>query len=241
MRNINVAALAMIGVVTAIAGVVVLTAVVAVTAVAVIAGGVMLGSAGPAQASSHTMYGHPAAAAKYWRYQQYWDDCVVMSSADVVGETTGVEPEEEAIIDMAHSTPSSQSPGPIYTRPADPKDPDSGEGAWFRDIPALLARYHIAAVVRHGNIADVEQQLAAGHKVIASVNGELIWHTPVEDQDKNGNPAHDHALVVTGVDIRSDVVHLNDSGSSTGRDAQVPMALFIQAWDASGELMAVTT
>ncbi|HEY0225330.1 MAG TPA: hypothetical protein VGC05_02835 [Mycobacterium sp.] len=29
--------------------------------------------------------------------------------------------------------------------------------------------------------------------------------------------------------------------SSTGGDAQIPMALFIQAWDAGGELMAVTS
>ena len=96
-------------------------------------------------------------------------------------------------------------------------------------------------MIRQGNIREVEQQLAAGHKVIASVNGELIWHEPVTDKDKDGSPSHNHALVVTGVDTGRDVVHLNDSGSSTGADAQVPMALFIQAWDASGELMAVTT
>jgi hypothetical protein len=36
-------------------------------------------------------------------------------------------------------------------------------------------------------------------------------------------------------------VHLNDSGSSSGRDAQIPMALFIRAWNASDKLMAVTT
>jgi hypothetical protein len=69
------------------------------------------------------MYGDPGAAAQYWRYQQNWDDCVLMSSADVVGEMTGVEPSEEDIIDTAHVTPSSQGPGPVYTRPADPKNP----------------------------------------------------------------------------------------------------------------------
>jgi hypothetical protein len=48
-------------------------------------------------------------------------------------------------------------------------------------------------------------------------------------------------VVVTGVDTRNNVVHLNDSGSSTGRDEQIPLALFVQAWDASHHLMAVTT
>ena len=62
------------------------------TFVAVVASGVVLGLAGPAHATSGTMYGDPAAAAKYWRYQQYWDDCTLMASADVVGEITGVSP-----------------------------------------------------------------------------------------------------------------------------------------------------
>jgi hypothetical protein len=210
-------------------------------AVAVVAGGVVLGLAGPAHANSGTMFGDPAAAAKYWRYQQYWDDCVLMSSADVVGEVTGVAPAEEDIIDKAQSTPSAVSPGPVYTRPPNPKDPNSGEGAWFKDVPTLLAQYNIRAEITHGSMEELEQQLGAGHKVIASVNAELIWHQPVEESNKRGKPSHDHALVVTGVDTGNDVVHLNDSGSSSGRDEQIPMALFIQAWKASGKLMAVTT
>lgn len=211
------------------------------TAVVMVAGSVLLGWAGPANATPGTMYGDPVVADKYWRYQQYWDDCVLMSSADVVGETTGVEPSEEDIIDMAQSTPSSQGPGPIYTRPADPNNPNSGEGAWFRDIPTLLARYNVGAVIVTGDIERLEQALDAGHKVIASVNAELIWHKPVEDRDQYGNPMHNHTVVVTGVDTGSDVVHLNDSGSRHGADEQIPLALFTQAWKASGELMAVTT
>jgi uncharacterized protein YvpB len=145
------------------------------------------------------------------------------------------------IIDMAQSTPSSQGPGPIYTRPADPKDPNSGQGTWFRDIPTLLARYNVGAVIINGDIEGLEQHLDGGHKVIASVNSELIWHKPVADRDKYGNPTHNHSVVVTGVDTRNEVVHLNDSGSSEGRDEQIPLALFVQAWAASNDLMAVTT
>jgi hypothetical protein len=210
-------------------------------AVALVAVSVLLGLAGPAYATTGTMHGDPAAAAKYWRYQQYWDDCTLMSSADVIGEMTGVEPSKEDIIDMAQSTPSSQGPGPIYTRPADPKDPNSGQGTWFRDIPTLLARYNVGAVIINGDIEGLEQHLDGGHKVIASVNSELIWHKPVADRDKYGNPTHNHSVVVTGVDTRNEVVHLNDSGSSEGRDEQIPLALFVQAWAASNDLMAVTT
>jgi hypothetical protein len=210
-------------------------------ALAVVAGGVALGLADPANATSGTMYDDPAAAAKYWRYQQYWTDCALVSSADVIGEVTGAEPSEEDIIDRAQSTPSSQGPGPIYTRPPDPNDPNSGDGMWFRDIPTLLAQYNVGAVVSRGSVEELEQQLGAGHKVLASVNGELIWHSPVEEKDKHGNATHDHTVVVTGVDTSNNVVHLNDSGSSEGRDEQIPMALFVQAWDASHQLMVVTT
>jgi Peptidase_C39 like family len=210
-------------------------------AVFALVAGVVLGLAGPAYPTPGTMYGDPAAAAKYWRYQLYWDDCTLMASADVVGEVTGQEPSEEDIIDKAQSTPSSQGPGPIYTRPADPKDPDSGQGTWFRDAPTLLAQYHVGAMVTHGSVPELEQQLGAGHKVLVSVNAEIIWHEEHVENDRHGNPTHDHTVVVTGVDARNNVVHLNDSGSRRGRDEQIPLALFVQAWDASNELMAVTT
>lgn len=210
-------------------------------AAAVIAGAVVLGLAGPAGATSGAMYGDPVAAAKYWRHQQYYDDCVLMSSADVVGELTGREPSEEDIIDVAQSTPSSQGPEPIYTRPADPTNRNSGEGSWFRDIPTLLGRYNVGAVVVSGDVEGIEQALGSGHKVVVSVNAEIIWRMPVEDWDKNGNPMHNHTVVVTGVDSGSETVHLNDSGSREGADEQVPLALFVQAWDASHRLMAVTT
>jgi uncharacterized protein YvpB len=210
------------------------------TALAVVASNVALGLAGPVNATSGTMYGDPAAAAKYWHYQQYWTDCALVSSADVIGEVTGVEPSEEEIIDRAQATPSSQGPGPIYTRPPDPNDPNSGDGMWFRDIPTLLAQYNVGATISHGSLEELEQQLGAGHKVLASVNAELIWNSPVEEKDRHGNPTHDHTVVVTGVDTRSNIVHLNDSGSSEGRDEQIPLPLFVQAWDAGHHLMAVT-
>jgi hypothetical protein len=218
-----------------------LTKLAKLASIAVVAAGVLLGLAGPAHASSGPMYGDPGAAAKYWRYQQYWDDCVLVASADVIGEVTGAEPSEEDIIAKAEATPSSISPGPIYTRPADPTNPDSGEGTWFRDIPTLLAQYNVGAVISNGDMEAIEEQLGAGHKVVVSVNGELIWGKPVADRDQHGNPMHNHTVVVTGVDTGSNVVHLNDSGSRHGADKQVPMELFVQAWRASNQLMAVTT
>ncbi|OBH01391.1 hypothetical protein A5696_13660 [Mycobacterium sp. E2699] len=216
---------------------------------AVVAGAVALGAAAPANAASEVLYGDPVAAAEYWHEQRY-DDCVLMASADVIGQLTGDAPSEQAIIARAHSTPSVAHAGPIYTKPADPDNPNSGEGASLADVPTLLAQYHVAAVVidrddtaRNGirpGIAGLKQALGGGHKVIVSLNGELIWRQPVEDKDKNGNPVSDHAVVVTGVDATHGIVHLNDSGISEGRDEQIPLQLFVQSWETSNELMVVT-
>lgn len=216
---------------------------------AVAAGAIALGLAGPAQAASSATYGDPAAAAKWWRHQKY-DDCVLMAAADVIGQVTGKEPSEEAIIKKAQATPSTIHPGSIYIKPSDTKDPNSGQGTMFGDVPTLLKLYNVYGVVSDeahaaktgvpAGIEGIEQLLGTGHKVMVSVNGELIWHTPVETTDENGNPIGDHAVVVTGVDAAYNIVHLNDSGDPNGRDSQVPMALFMRAWKASHELIVAT-
>nr|VTO96578.1 hypothetical protein BIN_B_01645 [Mycobacterium riyadhense] len=208
-----------------------------------------LGLANPAEASAGTMYGDPTAAAKYWRHQNY-DDCAIMSSADVVGELTGKLPSERSIIKVAQSTPSVSHPGSIYVKPADKNDPNSGMGTDPGDLPTLLAHYGIHAVNTDADSAEqtgvatgmeaLEQYLGTGHKVIVGVNAELIWNQPVENTGSDGQPRADHAVVVTGVDTGNGIVHLNDSGSPDGRDEQIPMAVFIKAWAASHDFMTVT-
>jgi hypothetical protein len=89
-------------------------------------------------------------------------------------------------------------------------------------------------------MAALKHYLAGGRKVIVEVNGELVWGQPVEAKDKNGEPASDHAVVVTGVDAVNGIVHLNDSGTSTGRDETVPIEVFAKSWAASDDEMIVT-
>lgn len=216
-------------------------------ALVIFTGTVALGLAGPVGAASGSMYGDPAAAARYWRPQQY-DDCVLMASADVIGELTGEQPSEQAIIDKAQSTRSTVHPGSIYAKPADITDPSSGMGTSVADVPALLAEYQVGAVVvdddaasgAPSGMARLERAMADGHKVIVSLNAEIIWREPVDDKDEDGNPDSDHTVVVTGVDTANGVVHMNDSGSGDGRDEQVPLRLFLHAWDTSNRLMVVT-
>jgi len=194
-----------------------------------------------------TLYGDPAAAAPFWRYQQYDDDCVPMAVADVVGELSGHRPSEQAIIKVAQSTPSTVHPGPIYTKP---KKHKPGSGTSFKDEPALLAHFGIHAVdtdkesaaktsVATGMPA-LEQDLAKGRKVIVAVNAEIIWRELVEDKTSDGEPEANHAVVVTSVDTAAGIVHLNDPGSEDGRDEQVPLDVFTRSWASSDDEMTVT-
>jgi hypothetical protein len=217
-------------------------------ALALAVGTVQAAPATDPPSSTGTLYGNPAAAAPFWRYQQYDDDCVEMAVADVVGELTGTQPSEKEVVKLAQSTPSSVHSGPVYTKP---KKHHSGEGTSFDDEPTLLAHYGIRAIstdkesaarthVATGMVA-LAQDLAKGRKVIAAVNAEIIWGDPVEDKSADGEPLSNHAVVVTGVDTGAGVVHLNDSGSEHGRDEQVPIDVFIRSWDSGDDQMTVTS
>jgi hypothetical protein len=160
------------------------------------------------------MYGQPAVAAAFWR-EQHASDCAEMAVADVVGQITGREPSEEQITTLAETTPSTAGPGPIW-KPTEFTD--------IRDLPILLWHYGIRADNVQTDIGVLKQKLGAGHKVVAILNAETIWNRPGK------RDAGNHFVVVTGIDTRSGVVHLNDSAINTGRDEKVPIATFEEAW-----------
>jgi len=160
------------------------------------------------------MYGDPYAAAPYWR-QQHSPDCGEMAVADVVGQITGHEPTEQQITALAKSTPSTAGAGSILNLPANTD---------IRDLPVLLAHYRIKADNIQTSINALEQDLAEKRRVIVLLNAETIWNRPGKQNAAN------HFVVVTGIDPKAGMVHLNDSGIMNGRDEQVPVATFEQAW-----------
>jgi hypothetical protein len=173
------------------------------------------------------MYGNPQAAARYWRYQ-HGDDCGLMAVADVVGQLTGREPFQIGIELRGVFTKSEAHRGGIYRF----------DGTSPEDMVVLLQKYGIQSDLTSGNsMGTIEQDLAGGHKVIAALNAETIWNYP-RGQGQRTEP--DHAVVVTGVDTRNDIVHLNDSGTPNGRDEQIPLATFTQAWATGNDLLIVS-
>jgi predicted double-glycine peptidase len=171
------------------------------------------------------MHGDPAAAAPFWRYQKQDLDCGEMAVADVIGQITGHQPSEAEITDAAENMPSVTHSGPIYT----PSSRTSNA-----DLPVLLTHYGIQASAVHTNTDTLAQDLDQGRKVIVGLNDKTLWN-------ESGNRAvENHFVVVTGIDTRAGVVHLNDTGSKAGRDEQVSIATFEQAWGTSNNFAVVT-
>ncbi|MHA7650020.1 C39 family peptidase [Mycobacterium sp. ML4] len=187
----------------------------------------LVGSPGAAHADPNAvgMHGDPAAAAPYWRYQKQDRDCGEMAVADVIGQITGNLPSEEEIDAAAENIPSTSHAGPIYT---------PGNRTSNRDLPVLLAHYGIQSDETKSDTAALERALDQGRKVIAGVNNRILWNEGGDRSREN------HFVVVTGIDTRSDVVHLNDSGIKAGRDEQVSLATFEASWATSGDFAVVT-
>jgi Peptidase_C39 like family len=202
------------------------------TTAAALAAASVIGFAGPANAApapsvghGQKMYGDPAAAAPFWR-RQHGSDCGEMAVADVVGEVTGKEPAEPQIKALAQNTPSSAHPGPIW---------QPGGSTHNRDLPVLLSHYGVRSDMGLYTLDGIEQYLAQGRKVIAGVNSETLWN------QRGDRSLEDHFVVVTGIDTRSGMVHLNDSGADAGRDEQVPLAAFERSWATSNNFAVVTS
>lgn len=183
-------------------------------------------AAGTAQSSDPVaIVGNPSAAAPYWQ-RQSGTDCGEMAVADVIGEITGREPSQLDITAVAERTPSTVHSGAIW-RP--------GDYTSNADLRALLADYGIGSEDGSRSLRDVRLALGNGQKVIVGLNDETIWDTAGDRTKEN------HFVVVTGIDSATAVVHLNDSGIDDGRDEQVPVAEFEQAWAASHNFTVITT
>jgi hypothetical protein len=185
--------------------------------------------------SEATMDGDPTAQAPYWQEQTQNEDCMEMSTADIIGQITGDEPTEQQITDTALDQQSDSDPGnAIYS---------VQDGSSLKDDPELFADYGIQAQYSDGtesgsdasSMQSLEQDLASGDRVIVGVDGQKIWDA---DGMSVKDPDHmDHAVVVTGVDAADGMVYLNDSGVPSGEDEAVPISTFEQAWETGKDQM----
>jgi predicted double-glycine peptidase len=201
-------------------------AVLSATAAASVLGFAAVAHAAPSYTNSQAgMHGDPAAAAAFWHFQIAPYACGELAVADVVGQITGHEPSEDEVTTAAEHTPSDKHPGPIYT----PTSRTSND-----DLVVLLGHYGVQAGAFHSNLDLIEQDLDHGRRVIVGVNDKTLWN------ESSTRGPENHFVVVTGIDTNANVVHVNDSGTMTGRDEQVSIATFEAAWVVSDHFAVVT-
>lgn len=198
--------------------------------------------AGPAHAAS-AVHGDAEAGARNWSQQTY-DDCGVMAIDHLIGFFTGNTASEEDIIAEAGTLPSLEHDGPVYVKPADLDNPNTGDGIAQIDMPVLAQHYGVNAVYTDDESAEdsgwatgmqaLEDYLDASGAVVAIADADIIWKVP-------GAGYGPHAVMVTEVDTVNGVVHMNDSGPDDGADEQVSIDDFEAAWGMDGHQLVVAT
>jgi hypothetical protein len=195
------------------------------------------------------LIGDPVAAEHYWEPQTQPLDCEEMAVADIVGQETGHEPTEAEIVTVAERLPSTVDVNPATGEPEPVYDPATGTD--LHDAPELLAQYGVpgaryvddttpsASGAPQSGMTVLQQDLAAGDKIIAGVDGPTIWDAI--GQPYTTDPGHaDHAVEVTGIDPVKGIVYLNDSGvPAGGAGEEVPISVFEQAWATSHHAMVI--
>lgn len=117
-------------------------------------------------------------------------------------------------------------------------------GTPMGDIGKLLELHGVSTqTFLSGNVATLMNELAQGHQVIVGVDSGELWE-PLQEfyEDSALGQVPDHALLVTGVDVRDPQnvqVIVTDPGSGCCRS--YPYEQFVDAWSDSNFFMVSTT
>lgn len=186
------------------------------------------GNFDPASADPSQVAGDPAADMEHWEFQGRTNRCAIYAQKFVIEELTGREIDIEELVAVADEN------GWF--------DNETDSGTVSLDMNKLLEYYGVQSeMVFDADIAQLEQQLASGNKVIVSIDANQVWYGTANDIF-SPYVTSNHAVEVIGID-RTDPEHpmvvLNDSGSPDGCGELVPLEVFEEAWDAGDSQMVV--
>lgn len=173
----------------------------------------------------------PDEAAEHWHVQEQTHSCAVAAQEFILDDITGIDHPEGELTALAEAQG-------WYT---------PGQGTPFEDIGKVLEAYGIPTEQQFGATADdLAAALANGEHVIVGVDSNEIMapgYDPADPMDGYpGIPGQgaDHAIQVIGID-NSDpanpMVIVNDSGVPDGQAGALPLGVFLEAWDDSGNFM----
>jgi hypothetical protein len=112
------------------------------------------------------------------------------------------------------------------------------------DMGRLLEYHGIGTHANEGGgVLSLLEELRLGHKVIVGVDSGELWNQDSFWQDFVQPNGADHAVVVTGLDLRdpeNPLVYINDPGDPNGAARPYPLEKFADAWNDSGEYYVAT-
>ncbi|WP_445169624.1 Ig-like domain-containing protein [Mycolicibacterium sp. Dal123E01] len=201
------------------------------------------------------VYGDQAANAEWWIKQTIDNSCVLIADAVIFGQLQGrILTENEAVALGKSTTSVVDPPNAMYVGS---KKDTGAAGVYHADGVALLNMQGLKATgksyvdpIKPGETADkasqedgqralsdVEAALAAGNAVAISVDSNLIMNAAGEENEL-ASPEANHWVVVTGVDLSTGKVYVNDGNLKEG-STPVSLGGFMWAWQASNFFVAI--
>ena len=183
-----------------------------------------LGSISPANE-----IGNPNEYEHYWFYQEHNGYCVPSSVTQVIEAQSGHTMHSyNDVVQEAHKL----------------GIPVGADGMTLPQAQEILSHFDVPSHVEQPANPDealnhLVNYLHQGRNVILAVNASPIWYHGSQTYD-NPSGGADHALVVTAINTQTGEVTLSDPGSPAGDEEQVPLNVFMEAWNASGDQMLVT-
>jgi hypothetical protein len=191
-------------------------------------------------------FGDPGEYHGYWFFQGHNETCAPASVTQVIEAQTGINLHGEALVQ--HELAELHLPSGNLTLP------QAQTVLNHFDIPSHLQHYPNDPKAA---MAQLEKYLAGGKNVVLSVNASPIWYdsmTAGNEKAAEGLPSDewaDHAVVVSAVNTQTGMVTLSDTGNPggdglpllgnhDGNEEQVPLSLFLDAWQGSNYSMLVT-
>jgi hypothetical protein len=189
-------------------------------------------------------YGDPGQYHNYWFYQGNNETCAPASVTQVIEAQTGINLHGEALVQ--HELAELHMPSGNLT---------------MEQAQTLLNHFSIPSHLQdypnnpNAALSQLEQYLHDGRNVVLSVNASPIWYgseTADNDHAAEGLPSDewaDHAVVVTAINTQTGMVTLSDTGNPggdpylsghDGNEEQVPISVFLDAWQGSNYEMLVT-